>query len=126
MRAFRSFSVTSLSVLSLVAAALGIALLSYAAHAETVTATGSLIMKDAYGTQTKWGRSLVLPENGKVVRVMYGSYGFSILDMEGNTVGDYLMPEHAVGQELVAGEYSIVPYVCAKHRHHHVEVTVEY
>ena len=115
----------SLSALSLLAA-VSIALLPGVSLADTVTATGSRIMKDNYGTQTKWGRSLVLPQDGKVVRVMYGSYGFSILDMQGNTVGDYLLPEHAVGQELAAGEYSIVPYVCAKHRHHHVEVTVEY
>lgn len=118
-------ALTSLFALSL-SAAMSIAVLPGVSFADTITATGSRIMKDSYGTQTKWGRSLVLPENGKVVRVMYGSYGFSIIDQQGKTVGDYLLPELAVGAELPAGEYSIVPYVCAKHRHHHVEVTVEY
>ncbi|MBO6636184.1 hypothetical protein [Parvibaculum sp.] len=94
--------------------------------AETVTATGSLIMKDRYGTQTQWGRSLKLPEGGKVVRVMDGTYGFSIVDAAGETVGDFLLPQQAVGTELAPGEYSLMPYVCAQHRHHHVEVTVEY
>ncbi|HAC57304.1 hypothetical protein [Parvibaculum sp.] len=107
-------------------AAAAVTFLAATASAETTTATGSRIMKDAYGTQTKWGRSLKLPEDGKVVRVMYGTYGFSIVDQSGNTVGDFLLPEMAVGTELAAGEYQIVPYVCAKHRHHHVEVTVEY
>lgn len=96
------------------------------ASAATVTGTGSLIMKDSYGSQTQWGRALVLPADGKVVRVMYGTYGFSIIDRSGNTVGDFLLPEMAMGAEIPAGEYQIVPYVCAKHRHHHVEVTVEY
>lgn len=96
------------------------------AAAETVTATGSLIMKDKYGTQTQWGRTLKLPEGGKVVRVMDGTYGFSIVDASGDTVGDFLLPQQAVGTELAPGEYSLMPYVCAQHRHHHVEVTVEY
>ena len=96
------------------------------ASAETVTATGSLIMKDKYGTQTQWGRTLKLPEGGKVTRVMDGTYGFSIVDAQGETVGDFLLPQQAVGPELAPGEYSLLPYVCAQHRHHHVEVTVEY
>lgn len=96
------------------------------AAAETVTATGSLIMKDKYGTQSQWGRSLNLPQGGKVVRVMDGTYGFSIVNAEGDTVGDFLLPQQAVGTELAPGEYSLRPYVCAQHRHHHVEVTVEY
>jgi hypothetical protein len=107
-------------------AACGLLAAMLPASAGTITGTGSLIMKDSYNSQTHWGRSLVLPSDGKVVRVMYGSYGFSILDKDGNTVADFLLPEMAVGTELAAGEYSIVPYVCAKHRHHHVEVTVEY
>ena len=106
-------------------AAIGILAVQPAAAA-TVTATGSLVMKDKYNSQSHWGRHLVLPSDGKVVRVMYGTYGFSILDMDGNTVGDFLVPEMAVGTTLATGEYRIVPYVCAKHRHHHVEVTVDY
>ena len=113
-----------------VAAIAGLALagvvLTGAASAETATATGTLQMKDAYGTEQAWGRSLVLPRAGKVVRVMDATYGFSILNAEGETVGDFLLPQQAVGLELAAGEYSLRPYVCAKHRHHHVELTVEY
>lgn len=96
------------------------------ALAGTVTGTGSLVMKDSYNSQTHWGRQLVLPADGKVVRVMYGTYGFSIVDRNGNTVGDFLLPEMAMGAVIPAGEYQIVPYVCEKHRHHHVEVTVAY
>lgn len=107
-------------------AAIGMFAAVLPASAATVTGTGSLVMKDSYNSQSHWGRQLVLPANGKVVRVMYGTYGFSIVDAQGNTVGDFLLPEMAVGAEIPAGEYSIVPYVCEKHRHHHVEVTVEY
>lgn len=96
------------------------------AAAETVTATGSLIKKDAYGTQTEWGRNLVLPRAGKVVRVMDGTYGFSLVNAEGDTVADFLLPQEAVGTELAPGEYELVPYVCSRHRHHHIEMTVEY
>ena len=96
------------------------------AGAETLTATGSLIMKDKYGTSEAWGRTLKLPEGGKVVRVMDGTYGFSILDAKGDAVADFLLPQEAVGLELAPGEYTLSPYVCARHRHHHVEVTVEY
>ena len=59
------------------------------AGAETLTATGSLIMKDKYGTSEAWGRTLKLPEGGKVVRVMDGTYGFSILDTKGDAVADF-------------------------------------
>lgn len=96
------------------------------ASAETVTATGSLIKKDAYGTEEAWGRTLKLPEGGKVVRVMDGTYGFSILNADGEAIADFLLPQQAVGLELAPGEYTLSPYVCARHRHHHVEVTVEY
>ena len=102
------------------------AALAAPAVAETVTATGSLIMKDKYGTSEAWGRTLKLPEGGKVVRVMDGTYGFSILDAKGDAIADFLLPQEAVGLELAAGEYTLSPYVCARHRHHHVEVTVEY
>ncbi|ABS64454.1 hypothetical protein Plav_2847 [Parvibaculum lavamentivorans DS-1] len=110
---------------SLIAAIL-CAIAAGAASAETITATGTLQMKDAYGTEKGWGRTLVLPRAGKVVRVMDATYGFSIVDAEGETVADFLLPQQAVGFELAAGSYSLKPYVCAKHRHHHVEVTVEY
>ena len=100
--------------------------LAVPALAETVTATGSLIKKDAYGTEEAWGRTLKLPEGGKVVRVMDGTYGFSILDADGEAIADFLLPQEAVGLELAPGEYTLSPYVCARHRHHHVEVTVEY
>ncbi|MAM93845.1 hypothetical protein [Parvibaculum sp.] len=96
------------------------------AQAEMVTATGSLIKKDTYGTEEAWGRTLKLPEGGKVVRVMDGTYGFSILNAKGDAIADFLLPQDAVGLELAPGEYKLSPYVCAQHRHHHVEVTVEY
>ncbi|WP_339832680.1 hypothetical protein [uncultured Parvibaculum sp.] len=100
--------------------------LPLAAKADMTTGTGSMIKKDAYGTENLWGRVLTVPRDGTVVRVMYGTYGFSIRDAEGRTVGDFLLPEMAVGTRLAAGEYRVVPYVCEKHRHHHVEVTVAY
>jgi hypothetical protein len=102
------------------------ALLPQMAGADVVTGTGSMIKKDAYGTESSWGRALIVPRDGTVVRVMYGTYGFTIRDAEGRAVGDFLAPEMAVGMRLTAGEYRIEPYVCAKHRHHHVEVTVAY
>ncbi|MEX0840580.1 MAG: hypothetical protein WD034_13695 [Parvibaculum sp.] len=101
-------------------------LLPQAASADVATGTGSMIKKDAYGTESSWGRALIVPRDGTVVRVMYGTYGFTIRDAEGRAVGDFLAPEMAVGTRLTAGEYRIEPYVCAKHRHHHVEVTVAY
>lgn len=94
--------------------------------AEVVTGTGSLIKKDAYGTQTEWGRGLNLPRQGRITRVMDGTYGFTVRDKSGVSVADFLDPQMAVGTELPAGQYVLEPYVCARHRHHHVEVTVEY
>lgn len=102
------------------------ALLPLSTSAGTATGTGSMVKKDAYGTESLWGRALIVPRDGTVVRVMYGTYGFTIRDADGRTVGDFLTPEMAVGTRLAAGEYRIEPYVCAKHRHHHVEVTVAY
>ncbi|HAW22110.1 MAG TPA: hypothetical protein DCX38_01890, partial [Pseudomonas sp.] len=63
------------------------------AQAEMVTATGSLIKKDTYGTEEAWGRTLKLPEGGKVVRVMDGTYGFSILNAKGDAIADFLLPQ---------------------------------
>lgn len=102
------------------------AVLPLTAEAGMATGTGSMIKKDAYGTENLWGRTLIVPQDGTVVRVMYGTYGFSIRDSEGRTIGDFLLPEMAIGTRLAAGEYRMVPYVCEKHRHHHVEVTVAY
>ena len=93
---------------------------------EAATATGTIIKKDRYGTEKAWGRGLVLPRAGKITRVMDATYGFSIINADGETVGNFLLPQQAVGVELAAGEYQLKPYVCEQHRHHHVEVTVEY
>jgi len=96
------------------------------ASAEVITGTGTLIKKDAYGTQTEWGSGLNLPRAGRIARVMDGTYGFTLRDKSGARVADFLDPQMAVGTSLAAGQYVIEPYVCARHRHHHVEVTVEY
>jgi hypothetical protein len=95
-------------------------------RAEYVTATGSLVKKDKFHSENLWGQGLVLPREGRIVRVMYGTYGFAIKDASGRRIADFLEPQQAVGMSLAPGSYVIEPYVCAKHRHHHVEVTVEY
>ncbi|MBD3667143.1 MAG: hypothetical protein RLO08_12650 [Parvibaculaceae bacterium] len=92
----------------------------------TTTGTGTRIENDIVGTTKLWGRSLSVPRSGKIVRVMGGTYGFQILDGNEQIVGDFLFPQEAVGFELPAGEYQVKPSVCRIHRHHHVEVTVEY
>lgn len=94
--------------------------------AGSVSGTGALIMKDAYNSRSQWGRELVLPREGRISRVMDGTYGFSILDAEGNKVADFLEPQKALGTKLAAGTYRLEPYVCARHRHHFVEVSVDY
>lgn len=96
------------------------------ASAEVVTGTGTLIKKDAYGTQTEWGSGLNLPRPGRITRVMDGTYGFTVRDKSGASVADFLDPQMAVGTSLAPGQYVLEPYVCTRHRHHHVEVTVEY
>lgn len=96
------------------------------AHAERVTATGTRVENDTFGTANIWGRSLDLPEAGKIVRVMGGTYGFQLVNKDGDVVGDFLFPDDAVGFELPAGSYALRPLICRIHRHHHVEVTVEY
>jgi hypothetical protein len=93
---------------------------------ETRTGTGTRIENDTFGTTKHWGRSLSVPQNGTIIRVMGGTYGFQILDADEKVVGDFLFPEQAIGFSLAAGEYEIMPLVCRIHRHHHVEVTVEY
>lgn len=94
--------------------------------ADRLTATGTRVQQDTYGSHRSWGRPLSLARDGKIVRVMDGTYGFQILDPNGRIVGDFLFPEDAIGFELAAGEYEVLPAVCRIHRHHHVEVTVEY
>ncbi len=96
------------------------------AHAERVTGTGTLVMKDKFHSQTAWGSGLDLPRDGRVVRVMDGNYGFAVKTAAGKDVADFLFPQQAVGLSLPAGQYLLVPYVCSGHRHHHVEVTAEY
>ena len=97
-----------------------------AAQASEVTATGTLVMKDKYHTQTEWGTALTLPSKGRIVRVMDGTYGFAIKTASGTEVANFLDPQAAVGMSLPAGTYAIEPYVCTRHRHHHIEVTAEY
>jgi hypothetical protein len=93
---------------------------------ERVTGTGTRIENQTFGTTKHWGRTLTVQQEGKIVRVMGGTYGFQILDENENVVGDFLFPDDAVGFELQAGDYEIMPLVCRTHLHHHVEVTVEY
>jgi len=96
------------------------------ANAEQLTGTGTRIENDIVGTTKHWGRTLSVPTSGKIVRVMGGTYGFQIIDENETVVGDFLFPEQAIGVSIAAGEYQILPLVCRIHRHHHVEVTVEY
>lgn len=96
------------------------------AQADQVTGSGSVVMKDKFHTKTEWGEKLVLPREGKIVRVMDGTYGFAIKTVEGVEVGNFLDPQQAVGMALPAGTYVIDPYVCKQHRHHHIEVTAAY
>ncbi|HMM14982.1 MAG TPA: hypothetical protein PKA57_10180 [Parvibaculum sp.] len=111
----------------LAAGLLACAVLSGAdARAETVTGSGTLVMKDNYHSKTAWGTGLTLPREGRIVRVMDGTYGFTIRNERGDPVANFLDPQQAVGMSLPAGSYSIEPYVCARHRHHHIEVTAEY
>lgn len=96
------------------------------AHAAEVNASGTVVMRDAYHTKDEWGTKLVLPSEGKITRVMDGTYGFDIKTEEGVQVASFLDPQAAVGMSLPAGTYMIDPYVCKQHRHHHIEVTATY
>jgi hypothetical protein len=100
--------------------------LAVSAQAETVSGTGALVMKDKFHSRAEWGRTLVLPRDGKITRVVDGTYGFAIFDADGKRVADFLLPEQAVGMRLAAGTYRLEPYVCSRHRHHFVEVTAAY
>ncbi|MBG52925.1 MAG: hypothetical protein CML99_11005 [Rhodobiaceae bacterium] len=96
------------------------------ALAGQVTGTGTRIENDVFQSSKQWGRGLSVPQSGQITRVMGGTYGFQIVGPNDEIVGDFLFPEQAVGFALPAGDYTIRPLVCRIHRHHHVEVTVEY
>lgn len=97
-----------------------------AAQAEEVTGSGSVVMNDKFHSKNEWGAHLVLPREGKITRVMDGTYGFDIKTTQGVRVASFLDPQQAVGVSLPAGAYVLEPYVCARHRHHHIEVTATY
>lgn len=101
-------------------------LLPSLASAAEVNASSTVVMRDAYHTKDEWGTKLVLPSEGKITRVMDGTYGFDIKTEAGVQVASFLDPQAAVGMSLPAGTYMIDPYVCKQHRHHHIEVTATY
>ncbi|MGV8995854.1 MAG: hypothetical protein ACOH12_02780 [Parvibaculaceae bacterium] len=94
--------------------------------ATEIVASSSVVMKDAYNSKEEWGNNLVLPKEGKITRVMDGTYGFDIKTLDGVKVASFLDPQQAVGMSLPAGTYVIDPYVCKRHRHHHIEVSATY
>tara|TARA_R110000824_G_scaffold399843_1_gene605997 strand:+ start:87657 stop:88028 length:372 start_codon:yes stop_codon:yes gene_type:complete len=100
--------------------------LSTASFAGDARATGTVIMNDKFHTKDEWGNKLVLPKDGKITRVMDGTYGFDIKTEAGVQVASFLNPQDAVGMSLPAGTYLLDPYVCKRHRHHHIEVTATY
>lgn len=109
--------------------ALGMALavfLPAVAQAAEVDASGTIVMHDAWHTKSEWGTRLVLPREGKITRVMDGTYGFDIKTESGKQVASFLDPQQAVGMSLPAGTYVLEPYVCKRHRHHHIEVMASY
>lgn len=96
------------------------------ALAAEIDASGTIVMRDAYHAKTEWGTKLVLPREGKITRVMDGTYGFDIKTEAGKQIASFLDPQQAVGMSLPAGTYILDPYVCKRHRHHHIEVTASY
>jgi len=109
--------------------ALGVALAVFSptvAQAADVDASGTIVMHDAWHTKSEWGTKLVLPKEGKITRVMDGTYGFDIKTESGKQVASFLDPQQAVGVSLPAGTYVLEPYVCKRHRHHHIEVMASY
>lgn len=100
--------------------------LPQAAFAAEASATGTVIMNDKYHTKKEWGDKLVLPKDGKITRVMDGTYGFDIKTADGVQVASFLDPQDAIGYALPAGSYIIDPYVCKMHRHHHIAVKATY
>lgn len=116
---FKTWIATGLAV-----CALGI--FAGSAQANEVTGSGSVVMKDKFHSKNAWGSNLTLPRDGKITRVMDGTYGFDIRTIDGVQVASFLDPQQAVGLSLPAGTYVIDPYVCTQHRHHHIEVTASY
>ena len=96
------------------------------ARAAEVSASGTVVMRDTYHTKSEWGTRLVLPRDGKITRVMDGTYGFDIRTAAGKRIASFLDPQQAAGISLPAGTYILDPYVCKQHRHHHIEVTASY
>jgi len=95
-------------------------------QAAEVSASGTIVKRDTYHTQSEWGTKLVLPSEGKIARVMDGTYGFDIKTDAGIQIASFLDPQQAVGMSLPAGTYILEPYVCKRHRHHHIEVMATY
>jgi hypothetical protein len=108
------------------AVALTFGIFATVAQAAEVTGTGSVVMNDKFHTKDEWGARLVLPREGKITRVMDGTYGFDIKTADGVRVASFIDPQQAVGMSLPAGTYVVDPYVCTRHRHHHIEVTASY
>ena len=88
--------------------------------------SGTRVMNDNFGTEDLRARGVDLDRPATVTRVMYGTYGFDVVNEEGEVVAKFLAPQQAVGLTLQPGHYEIRPYVCRQHRHHHVEVTLAY
>lgn len=108
------------------AVALTFGIFATVVRAAEVTGTGSVVMNDKFHTKDEWGARLVLPREGKITRVMDGTYGFDIKTADGVRVASFIDPQQAVGMSLPAGTYVVDPYVCTRHRHHHLEVTASY
>ena len=111
---------------SFVFGAVGVVVVPCVAQAAETNASGTIIMHDAYHTKTEWGTKLTLPREGKITRVMDGTYGFDIKTEAGKQIASFLDPQDAVGMSLPAGTYILDPYVCKQHRHHHIEVSASY
>lgn len=112
---------------AIVAMALGVGVaVPTASLAADIRATSTVIMKDKFHSKNEWGDKLVLPKDGRITRVMDGTYGFDIKTEAGVQVASFLDPQDAVGMSLPAGTYLLSPYVCKRHRHHHIEVTASY
>lgn len=122
----QSGNLKKFAVLGLVVSGLVGMSVATVAQAGQITGTGTRIEDDTFKSSKQWGRGLSVPADGQITRVMGGTYGFQIIGANDEIVGDFLFPEQAVGFALAAGEYTVRPLVCRIHRHHHVEVTVEY
>lgn len=96
------------------------------AGANYADASGTVVANDRFNSRKEWGAPLELSRAGEIVRVMDGTYGFRIKDMSGAVIAEFLDPQEAVGTVLGAGTYRLEPFLCEKHRHHHVKVSVKY